>query len=352
MIDEACAVAQYNLEQATRTRENAEEKMHQAEAKMREAEAKMDKAKAELDKAKEEVDKAEAKVNKAKDEGGSMVEDAIKFYSATVDLYHTAVEWHTVATKTCISETNLYNDARKKLQECTSDVSLCNSEVLKSTGRKLRHLLGEPSAKRQKRWAELNKVLCKHKESHGTTSFSSMKNDVEMKNMLYTFVRHYNLEEGNMPEQIFEKLFNVISDCNRALYEKSHSESKLTHMIFFILAIVCIEVEASISEERVNGKQVHSNGAFEFLIRHGDIMCAVAECKKGDNIEEGVVQGLLGSEVICDLESVDRSKCIVTNYKQWMFYDNCQDYIYCFHYNLEMEGLMMMPRKEDRKSVV
>ena len=122
----------------------------------------------------------------------------------------------------------------------------------------------------------LNVVLSKHDILHGTSSFSRMKNDSEMKRMLETFVHPYNLEgEWNLPEEIFEKLFNVISDCNRALYVKSHLESKLTHMIFLILAIIYIEVEANISiEERVSGKQVETNGAFEFLIRHGDIMCA------------------------------------------------------------------------------
>ena len=212
-------------------------------------------------------------------------------------------------------------------------------------------VLGTPSINRQKRWDKLNAVLTKHNETHGTSAFSSMKNDQDMKKTLDTFVCRYNLEEGewSLPEQIFEILFKVISFSDRALYEKSHSESKITHLIFFILAIVCIEVKATLSlEERVSGHQVKTNGAFEFLIRHGEVMCAVTECKKGD-IEEGVVQGLLGSEVICDLENVDRSLCIVTNYKQWIFYDNCQDHIYRFDYNLEMEGLRMMPKKESLK---
>ena len=211
-------------------------------------------------------------------------------------------------------------------------------------------MLGVPSAGRQERWTKLNRLFSKHcKESTNSASFSSMKNDVEIKNMLDALTVTYDLEEGNLPEIIFETLFNVISNCNRALYPKTHAESQLTHII---LAIVCSEVEATISsEERVNGKQVHSNGTFEFLIRHADVMCAVAECKKG-SIEEGVLQGLIGSEVICDLECVDRSLCIVTNYRRWIFYNNCQDHIYRFDYNLEMEEkLVMMPKKESLRQL-
>ena len=209
-------------------------------------------------------------------------------------------------------------------------------------------VLGLPSIQRKQRWEKLNAVLSKHQGKNGTASFSNMKNEMEMKNMLATFVSPYHLEEKfDLPEQNLETLFNVISVCNDALYVKSHSESKLTHVIFFILAIICIEVKATISlEERVTGKQVKASGAFEILIRHGDVMCAVTECKKGDF--EGVVQGLLDSEVICDLELLDRSLCIVTNYKHWIFYDNCQDYIFRYEYNLEMEGLMM-PKKESLK---
>ena len=193
-------------------------------------------------------------------------------------------------------------------------------------------------------------MLFKHRGNNGTTSFSTMKNEVEMKKVLEEFVSPYHLEEKfHLPEQNLETLFNVISVCNDALYAKSYSESKLTHVIFFILATICIEVQASISlEERVTGQHVKANGAFEFLIRHGDVMCAVTECKKGD-FEEGVVQGLLGSEVICDLESLDRSLCIVTNYKHWIFYDNRQTSILRYPYNLEMEGYSMKPKKESLK---
>ena len=210
-------------------------------------------------------------------------------------------------------------------------------------------VLGQPSIQRKKRWEKLNAVLSKHQGTYGTASFSKMKNEMEMKKVLEAFVSPYHLEEQfHLPEQNLEALFNVISVCNDALYAKSHSESKLTHVIFFILATICIEVQASISlEERVTGQQVKANGAFEFLIRHGDVMCAVTECKKGD-IDEGFVQGLLGSEVICDLESLDRSLCIVTNYKHWMFYDNRNDSIFCYEYILEMERLMK-PKKESLK---
>jgi hypothetical protein len=157
-------------------------------------------------------------------------------------------------------------------------------------------VLGEPAPRRQKRWRELNLLLSKYYKDKESASFSSVKRDGDIKRKLQDFLVKKTLDCGSLSETMFEELFHFLSHCNDALYTNHYSESTLTHMIFNILVIICKEVQANISiEERVCGKQLHANGAFEFLIRHGDIMCCVAECKKA-TIDEGFIQGLLGSE--------------------------------------------------------
>lgn len=126
----------------------------------------------------------------------------------------------------------------------------------------------------------MNGLLSKYyKEETESTSFSSLKKDDDIIRMLKELTVNYDLKEGKLSEKRFEKLFDFLSECNNAINHHVYSESTLTRMIFYILVVVCIEVQANISlEERVRGKQVHANGAFEFLIRHGNVMCCVAEC--------------------------------------------------------------------------
>lgn len=126
IIDEACAVAKNLLEQATHTQKEAEANVREAEQKMRESEAKMRESEAEMRESEAKIREAQAEMREAQ---AKMIKAETKMREAEAELKDTATKH--------ISETVLYNEARRKCQECTSQVSLCKSEVLKSTGSKI-----------------------------------------------------------------------------------------------------------------------------------------------------------------------------------------------------------------------
>jgi len=55
-------------------------------------------------------------------------------------------------------------------------------------------------------------------------------------------------------------------------------------------------------------------------------MVCVVEAKK-DNIKQGIAQSLVGSETICDVEKINTSYAIATNYLTWCFLKNEDDRI-------------------------
>ena len=57
-------------------------------------------------------------------------------------------------------------------------------------------------------------------------------------------------------------------------------------------------------EEDVNGKRVHVNSHFEFVIRRGDKRICIVEAKK-DNMDQGLAQDLLGLEVLADVHELE-----------------------------------------------
>ena len=65
-------------------------------------------------------------------------------------------------------------------------------------------------------------------------------------------------------------------------------------------------------------------------------------------IEEGIRQGLVGSEVLCELENIACSSCIVTTYNQWiLFYKNHDDKVERFEFFIEKNvQKSFLPTKE------
>ena len=73
------------------------------------------------------------------------------------------------------------------------------------------------------------------------------------------------------------------------------------------------------------------------MIRRRKVRCCIFECKKKTDIDDTIRQGLVGSEVLCELENIGYSLCIVTTYNRWIFYKNYDDKIQRFEFNIEIE---------------
>ena len=87
----------------------------------------------------------------------------------------------------------------------------------------------------------------------------------------------------------------------------------------------------------VHGRRVCAHGKFEFLIMRGNTRICIVEAKT-ETVNDGIVQGLTGSEVLADLENLNPSLCIVTTYNQWIFFKNYDDRITKCSFNLVMES--------------
>ena len=96
---------------------------------MRAAKVKVDDAKAEINEAEAKMDDAKAEM---KDTTTVVFKAAVKTYDAATDLYATAADTYN-------GEVGVYLKLQKDFKECMAQVSLCNSEVYKSTRSKIQH---------------------------------------------------------------------------------------------------------------------------------------------------------------------------------------------------------------------
>jgi hypothetical protein len=80
-------------------------------------------------------------------------------------------------------------------------------------------------------------------------------------------------------------------------------------------------------KETLHGKRVQTSAHFDFLICRGNKRVAVIQAFKED-MEKGLAQGVLGCEVLSDVEQMPVVYCIVTNYSQWIFLRSETDHIY------------------------
>jgi hypothetical protein len=99
------------------------------------------------------------------------------------------------------------------------------------------------------------------------------------------------------------------------------TEAKRLHFIAPVLACVCALFDGDVqilAEENVVGKRVHGDGKFEFVIKRGSKRLCIVEAKKND-MEQGLAQAYVGSEVLSDVEGLSTVYNVVTNYKDWCF---------------------------------
>jgi len=127
-------------------------------------------------------------------------------------------------------------------------------------------------------------------------------------------------------------LHNYIVTLTRRLSSvTTGKESQRLHFIAPILVYVSdlFGPEDSIQiviEEDLNGVNVKANGHFEFMLKRNNKRICIVEAKK-DNMEQGMVQDIVGMEVASDLNGLDTVYGIVTNYVEWMFLKSQNDKI-------------------------
>jgi hypothetical protein len=76
-------------------------------------------------------------------------------------------------------------------------------------------------------------------------------------------------------------------------------------------------------EEGLNGVNVKANGHFEFILKRNNKRM----CGKKDDMNRGMVQNLVGMEVVSDLDGMNSVYGLVTNYIEWIFMKSQNDMI-------------------------
>jgi hypothetical protein len=98
-------------------------------------------------------------------------------------------------------------------------------------------------------------------------------------------------------------------------------EAKRLHFLAPIFVCVCSLLGGDVqilAEETIEGKRVHADGSFEFVIRCGNKRICIVEAKK-DNLRQGMAQNLIGCETLADVDGLNIVYGIFTNYKKWYF---------------------------------
>jgi hypothetical protein len=80
-----------------------------------------------------------------------------------------------------------------------------------------------------------------------------------------------------------------------------------------------------VEEEISTGKNVKSNGHFEFMLQRGDKRVCIVLARKED-MEQGLAQSLIGCEVASDQDDLRTVYGIVTTFiPSWTFLKGCND---------------------------
>ena len=111
--------------------------------------------------------------------------------------------------------------------------------------------------------------------------------------------------------------------------EKKQNDYILLEQNFFLVKIIdqdCTQKIDLLIEESMGGKNLNVDGHFEYIIQRGDRKICIVEAKR-DDIEQGIVQDLLGCDAVADVEGASCVYGIVTNYLQWTFFRSLDDRI-------------------------
>jgi hypothetical protein len=197
------------------------------------------------------------------------------------------------------------------------------------------------SEERKKRWEELNPILIQaeieaaaksgKKNLKESSAYSSL--NWSLISPIYEHIMHqYTQTVKEVPQENMELLHNYLVTLTRRL--SSVTTGKLSQRLHFIAPILVFVSdlfgpEDSIQivvEEDLNGVNVKANGHFEFMLKRKNKRICIVEAKK-DDMEQGMVQDLVGMEVASDLDGLDTVYGIVTNYVEWIFLKSQNDKI-------------------------
>ena len=189
------------------------------------------------------------------------------------------------------------------------------------------------SEERKKRWEELNPILIQaeidaaaksgKKNLKESSAYSSL--NWSLISPIYEHIMHqYSQTVKEVPQETMLLLHNYLITLTRRLSSvTTGKESQRLHFIAPILVYVSdlFGPEDSIQiviEEDLKGVNVKANGHFEFMLKRNNKRICIVEAKK-DDMEQGMVQDLVGMEVASDLDGLDTVYGIVTNYVEWIF---------------------------------
>lgn len=197
------------------------------------------------------------------------------------------------------------------------------------------------SEERRKRWEDLNPILIQaeidaaarsgKKNPKESSAYSSL--NWSLISPIYEHIMHqYTQTVKEVPQETMNLLHKYLVTLTRRLSSvTTGKESQRLHFIAPILVYVSdlFGPEDSIQiviEENLNGVNVKANGHFEFMLKRNNKRICIVEAKK-DDMEQGMVQDLVGMEVASDLDGLDTVYGIVTNYVEWIFLKSQNDKI-------------------------
>ena len=207
----------------------------------------------------------------------------------------------------------------------------------------------EPNSKRKQRWIELNSVLernAKKSKTSDSTAYSNVtwKQVESVFNPLKDPLPRRDIDDA--PLNFLAQYLSITTKCLGGII--NGNEAQRLHFIAPILICVCNLFNGDVNivvEENFVGNFVKARGHFEFMLTRGKKAVCIVEAKK-DDMEQGVVQYLVGSEVAAEVGGLDIVFGIVTNYVQWNFLRSLND-------KVEMEecSLRLTPNGPERESL-
>ncbi|KAL8018633.1 hypothetical protein Plhal710r2_c018g0076831 [Plasmopara halstedii] len=221
---------------------------------------------------------------------------------------------------------------------------------------------------RLKRWAAINEMI-RQKNQEGNEKTSTRDTNKKRKNrdidssMPYSSLswtdlepilsmEDFNLEASAVPQKVVEELRDRLMQV-RKLYGDVYSgkEAKRQVFIMAIIEAVCLMLgDATILvEEDVKGKNVHVHGRFEFVLKRGKKRVSIVEAKR-DDIPQGIAQNVAGLEALSDVEGLERTLGIVTNYLEWVFISDDDEKIRRMNTTLKVYGAV--PSTKELKEIV
>jgi hypothetical protein len=212
--------------------------------------------------------------------------------------------------------------------------------------------LESPTRRKRKRWAALNSILDKNKKAKttpdGATSTGyfglifiyesllivisnySYVSWEDIRSVYEPIMCEMTVQPKEFPAEDLESLYKYL--CRATPPPGTTHSGKEAKRLHFVAPIL-IHLDGLFNdtmriliEERILGKNIHTDGNFEFVVQMGGKKMCIIEAKK-DDMEQGMAQDLLGCEAVADTEPSECVLGIVTNYLQWSFFKSHEDYI-------------------------